>query len=310
MDPLVGSSLIGAAGSLLGGLFGSKKEKPVYVVPDYQQIRDKAEAAGFNPLTALTFAPGSVGNYTYDNSMGEAIANAGLMLADGLDPEKAARVQQLELQNKELRDKLNAATLRPAGAGLYQGRVSYGPLPVQGGSDGRSVHLDVHSGAGNSVADGGFDPALRPLPASYLNDPRRQAEHKPASSTSGFMTVDNPFLPGAVHVPTLDGDEAVQWYDLPSLAIYGGLNAAFRGGQRARDFVETGSFNPPGFFESGGKAYALQPPNFYSGLRQIQDQRERYSEQDRREASKAARRYKLAKPDPKRTVFGVPYTSR
>ncbi len=265
--PVVAAAGVSAIGSLLGGIFGkSKAQKPVYVVPEYQQIRDKAEAAGFNPLTALTSAPGSVGNYSYQpNTMGEAIANAAMHLADGLDPEKAARVEQLEIQNAQLRKDLDAATLRPRGPGLYAGRVSYGPLPGQGG---QNAGLPVGHGLARSDGAGSLDgpvgggaSGLRPFPQAYPVDPRRAADNKPQGSTSGFMTIDNPYLPGPIHVPTMDGDEAVQWYDLPSLAIYAGANAAASVGVKLRDaqnwaFAKT----MPGAFRSNGKVYALQPP--------------------------------------------------
>ncbi|WP_131618303.1 hypothetical protein [Rhodobacter capsulatus] len=169
--PVVAAAGVSAIGSLLGGIFGrSKAQKPVYVVPEYQQIRDKAEAAGFNPLTALMSAPGSVGNYSYQpNTMGEAIANAAMHLADGLDPEKAARVEQLEIQNAQLRKDLDAATLRPAGPGLYQGRVSYGPLPGQGGSNAQDAGDAVRSGVSPDVSGAGltlFGEVIKPNPAT------------------------------------------------------------------------------------------------------------------------------------------------
>lgn len=50
-------ALIGAGASLLGGLFGKKKQEPqvstTESVVDYEKMVANAEAAGFNPLTAL-----------------------------------------------------------------------------------------------------------------------------------------------------------------------------------------------------------------------------------------------------------------
>lgn len=49
--------ILGAAGSLLGGLFGKKKKAPektvTETVVDYSKMSANAQAAGFNPLTAL-----------------------------------------------------------------------------------------------------------------------------------------------------------------------------------------------------------------------------------------------------------------
>lgn len=59
-------SAIGAIGStLLGGLFGKKKEKQTNEI-DYVKLRDNAEKAGFNPLTALR-AGGGAGFTTSTN---------------------------------------------------------------------------------------------------------------------------------------------------------------------------------------------------------------------------------------------------
>lgn len=117
MDPIIGGSLISAGASLLGGIFG--KSKPKYVTPDYAKIRRKAEAAGFNPLTALTSAPGQV--VQSQNYMGSAIADAGLLLADGMakKAEQEGEVSKLREQNQKLAEKLQQATLRPRIGGIY-----------------------------------------------------------------------------------------------------------------------------------------------------------------------------------------------
>lgn len=303
------SALIGAAGSIVGGMLGKPKaQAPRYVVPEYQQIRDKAEAAGFNPLTALTSAPGSVGNYTYQpNTMGEAISNAALLLADSLDPEKAARVENLELQNKDLKKRLEAATIRPAGPGLYAGRVSYGPLPGQGGSggqaSGRSDGVVPSAVAGVSGALPSAAPdSLRSLPQVYPTDPRREVDHKPNSSTSGWITVDNPWFDFPLYFPTTDGDEAAGITDIPRI----GLSLA--GSWLYHDYLKREARNRE--LNPNGPRYVDT-----ARLRVMSQQDHARGEgmmtaDERRDLQRFSRRYQLAKPNPNRTLFGVPYTSR
>lgn len=154
MDPIVTASLISGTGSLLGGLFG-RKSKPSYVVPNYQKIRDKAEAAGFNPLTALTSAPGAVvaGGQNY---MGSAIADAALHLADGLS-EKAAQegeAQKLREENAELAKKVQDLTIRPRVGGIYSRNVTTPSIrsALGGSADDEAPDFDVRDHA--PLADG------------------------------------------------------------------------------------------------------------------------------------------------------------
>lgn len=304
MDPIIGSALISAGGSLLGGLFGrkSKPQQPVYVVPEYAQIRAKAEAAGFNPLTALTSAPGAVGNVSYQpNIMGEAIANAAMALADGLDPEKAARVEALELQNKDLQKRLQAATIRPAGPGLYAGRVSYGPLPGQGGSGGQASPRSgsVVSAGAAEPASSGVDPLFdRPLAEIDPVDPRRKVENQPINSTAGFMLVDNPWFPGKLRFPTIDGDEPLHWYEYPDLIVPGAIAVAEAGYNYVSDPARVAKAR-----EERIRRSVMETQDHARGEGML-------TADERQELRRFSRRYQLAKPNPNRTLFGVPYTSR
>jgi hypothetical protein len=116
--PAVGAALIGAAGSLLGGLFAPK---PKWVTPNYQDIRNKAEAAGFNPLTALTSAPGQAMQGA--NYMGSAIADAGLMLADAFSQSKRGQnLSKVQAENDKLKERVESLTLRPKVGGVYAAR--------------------------------------------------------------------------------------------------------------------------------------------------------------------------------------------
>lgn len=111
-------------GSLLGGIFGRESEKDAirdqnrYNAPD--QVRARAEKAGFNPL--LFVAPG-VGQQTATgggNYMGEAIANAGLALADGLHKKQMMDVEKsLLAMDRQKHDMLiQNATIWPKSGGI------------------------------------------------------------------------------------------------------------------------------------------------------------------------------------------------
>ena len=100
--------LVGAvAGPLIGGLFGNKKKKEtVSNTIDYVKLRENAEAAGFNPLTALrngggagftqTHSPVLSSGAYFANAVGDGLSR-GIQAAfdyNPLDEEKS----QLELQ--------------------------------------------------------------------------------------------------------------------------------------------------------------------------------------------------------------------
>lgn len=132
--PLVVAAGIQAGASLLGGIFGRKDakrnmafqrqqiaEQNAYNAPD--AIRARAEGAGFNPL--LFVGPGvglQGGTASYAPSgMGDAIANAGLAIAGGIDANEQQKAYQsaLEKQNADLRKAVEKATLRPEVAGVF-----------------------------------------------------------------------------------------------------------------------------------------------------------------------------------------------
>lgn len=120
-------SLIAAGGSLLGGLFGKKKDK---VITAGDNIHSSAEAArsagekyGFNPLTLLGLGgQGQVfsGGVNY---MGAGIADAAQALAGGMirKVEKTDEAAKLRTQNEDLRRKLQNNELRPKVGGIYSG---------------------------------------------------------------------------------------------------------------------------------------------------------------------------------------------
>ena len=94
-------SAVGAIGSsLLGGLFGKKKQTTTTTV-DYQKMAASAQAAGFNPLTAIRNG-GSAGFTTTTSptvsAMPEVLSNLGGVLGDALDK----KLDPIEAKKREV----------------------------------------------------------------------------------------------------------------------------------------------------------------------------------------------------------------
>lgn len=165
MDP---ATIIGIGGQLLGGLFGNRSAKKAaaaeaaraaqeraWAIEDQAQqfvrLRDAAEKAGFNPLTALGAAPASgmvgataaAGPVSSQDYMGSAIADSALMLADSLAKTKAAamgqKVQMLARQNRRISGQLTQATLRPKVGGVYDGASTFGTGAANAQNSSKSV---------------------------------------------------------------------------------------------------------------------------------------------------------------------------
>lgn len=226
-------SIIGAGASLLGGLFGASSEKKAIARQnEYNNptnLRARAESAGFNPL--LFVGPG-VGQQTAtggSNYMGSAMADAGLIIADGLakKAEKTSALTKLAEENKRLVDKVNNLTLRPKVGGIYAQNVSTPSarqaLGVPNESSVRVLPVSVGS---NSPVAGGSPSPVRPLSHNLPIDTRRKVENDPVKTHSGFMVVDNPNLPFQLYAPTMDGDEQLEWYQYPSLMVPAAIGAA------------------------------------------------------------------------------------
>lgn len=140
MDP----TIISAGATLLGGLFG-KKDKPLSFTQIRKQTsggvhgqargaRDAGEKYGFNPLALLGLGGAGVGStVSSGNYMGEAIANAGLIVADGLQKRQdALALNSKETEVATLRKKVESLTLRPKVAGIFPtiGAPIIDPNPV------------------------------------------------------------------------------------------------------------------------------------------------------------------------------------
>lgn len=117
-------ALIGAGASLLGGAMSSrsakKRQREQNAYNDPVQMRARMEKAGFNPLLGPDFA-GNQMTVAPSGMMGNAIAQAGLTIANGMSEKKQLELEQTKLeQDRERLDKLlQEATIRPKVGGIY-----------------------------------------------------------------------------------------------------------------------------------------------------------------------------------------------
>ena len=179
MDP---ATLIAAGSSLFGGLFG-KKDKSVKQ-NTMEGIYGQAEAAvkagaewGFNPLTLLGASSPMAGSQSA-NYMGDAVANAGLLLADGIQQRQAGKRDALQAENTALKEKVQNLTLRPDTGGVYARRQSTPTLrSALGVKDAAVDRWGARGGAGSQNPGGDFDrhgelvePRATNTYQTYIND--------------------------------------------------------------------------------------------------------------------------------------------
>lgn len=128
--PQIIAAGIGAVGSLFSSLFGSNKKTTSEI--DYVKMRKNAEAAGFNPLTALRAGGGAGFTTTHHPALssgefiGEALSGLGNVVAQ-IDPMRDATAK-LEYELKQ-------ATLANIQADTASRlRASIGGVPVSTGA--------------------------------------------------------------------------------------------------------------------------------------------------------------------------------
>lgn len=235
----LGSALFGggnAAGTLagignvLGGVAGMKQageEGPTprdNLMSQAQGARDAAKEYGFNPLTMLQY--GQTGAMA--GGGGAAPLASIQLLTDGLkdigdiasgDAARRRAADQLSLDMAKLKyDQARSGVVMAPASSVNA--VGPGPSPL-----GRRAVTVMQDGSAPARAVparvGGAIGGLRPLPDVSPADPRREVEHAPITTHSGVVQIDTPWLSAPIYVPTMDGDEPVQWYDLPSLALWG-----------------------------------------------------------------------------------------
>jgi hypothetical protein len=190
------SALIAAGLSLVSGLFGKNSEKKAIKAQnaynDPKQVRARAEAAGFNPL--LFIGPG-VGQQTATgggNYMGEAIANAGLALTDGIQKKQMMDIERsrLKMDQQKLDLLIQSATIRPKSGGIYAGNVSAPSLGGVGGSNGSNfARVPFGLSGGGSVRVGASVSNVNP------NAPKSSSDDASKVPTLPLMLLGEPIKP-------------------------------------------------------------------------------------------------------------------
>ena len=162
MDP----ATIAAGAQVIGGLLGRNKSvKPgdttrhtvAGIYGQAQGAREAGERYGFNPMALLGVSSPIMPQGVDNSYMGQAIANAGLALADGMTAQQQQQeyATKLEEQNKVLRTALDASTIRPRQAGIF-GTVQAPTIPIMPGE--QPVATDS---AGNPVPH--LEPTVGPF---------------------------------------------------------------------------------------------------------------------------------------------------
>lgn len=151
MEPIVTSALISSGASLLGGLFGGGKKKTTKREVDYKKLVKNAQAAGFNPLTALRnggaagFAQTTDPGLSSSMFLADAIGNVGSAMAE-------APLRQRQKERENLRDELIRAQIDNTNAQTRfanQPRVDYVNSVENRGPTNPSL-VNGESGAGSS----------------------------------------------------------------------------------------------------------------------------------------------------------------
>lgn len=262
---------IGSVLGGLGGLFGKKKKDPTpaqNLLSQAQGARQAADQYGFNPLTMLQY--GQTGGAMGGGGGSPSPLASIQLLTDGLkdvddvvsgDAARRRAADQLNLDLAQLKlDQARSGVLAVAPDYAVNGIAGPSPLGVRpvrvtqsaggprGGGNAASGDRPVQglplAVSGGVSADGDLRPLMEQDTGSFMSDPRRPVDNDPVKTHAGTLIVDNPNLPVPVRIPTLDGDEALHWYDYPSL-ILPGLGAF-------GDFLASPAFGAPEGFTSDG----------------------------------------------------------
>lgn len=225
MDPITASALISAGSSLLGGIFNNKQRNKELRMSDPAYIRQRAEAAGFNPLL---FTNQAFQNSSNVPTFGSALADAGHFLGEGLlrnqemKSEQALRITELQQQNERLTELMRRTTLNPQSRSIY--------------------------GANNGNADTATRNSTAPVgdvvgSTASIYAPDRSVESVAYTSGTGLTEIDNAFTRitgGPIVVPGSDG-EPLGIDELSTLATVGiPMREGFRAGKIFDDLMLNG----------------------------------------------------------------------
>lgn len=222
--------------SLLGSLFGSKKKQTTETTVDYVKMARSAEAAGFNPLTALRNG-GSAGFTTTVSHPGlsgvtEAVSQIGGSLGAALDK----RLDPIE----QKRSKVESALL------------DYQLATIQNKPKQPMMFGDVPTKTGSALVR----QSSAPLSAKRVSAPATAKANAPGEGT--IVGGDNPKVSGLgwndgrygwFHVPVMPDGETIE-------TIYGDseiMSTVYGASKLAGDFVYSGYRNYDAGLEDFGK---------------------------------------------------------
>lgn len=242
MDPV--SALITGGLGLVGGLFGSKKSKqPEKTVVenhvDYQRMVTEAEAAGFNPLTALR--NGGAAGYSVSTQSHPGLSNSNEMIGEAFNT--VGRVFQA-YQDGKVEDEQNKLQEKLVNAQLAN---------IQADTALKMRSFDVPTATGRPYKSGGAEMSLTPTasPATMaafdyaVNGAGREFADgnntvtNPVSLDNDFWKV-NPRRPDAQAVENRYGDNELVSSGSSILGLYDDLNYSLNkwqgGSKEGREF--------------------------------------------------------------------------
>jgi hypothetical protein len=215
---MLAGAALGAATTLLGQNKEAQARKDANYNNSPQGIRDRAEAAGFNPLAFV--GPGTGTGAQYAPTMGASMANLGALFANAgsqLEDIKF-REAQLETENKKLEQLAIDRQLKANVPGIYGPAQSPAPVPrgassapaMQGPNvyDRPSSMLAVPRVAKRPPAE----PVQPVMPKSSIGSegltlaPGRVIKATEYENGPGLMGVENVMTGGHVVIPGFDGE--------------------------------------------------------------------------------------------------------
>lgn len=199
---MVWGAAIQAGAGLLGGLLGKKADKKAAETALFQHrmrfqwTREDAENAGFNPLTALGTGSISAPVAGPSNSMGNAIAQAGLAISGGMADREELNMEKsrLEMDKKRLDALIENQTIRPKVGGIYSSQVRTPTnVPLESMVDTRPDGVRR------------AQPALKPLQPGVPGSSKMDTAGR--LFTSQYKADDSPFPMPSKSGPTMIVDE-------------------------------------------------------------------------------------------------------
>jgi len=112
-----------ANAAIRGGQIDRDQRNKELAMQDPSYIRERFESAGFNPLLGIGNA---LSGLSYAPSMGQSIANAGSIMADGFHKSSLLKIQrtELDLENRRLNAQIKNMSLNRKVGGVYSRKGS------------------------------------------------------------------------------------------------------------------------------------------------------------------------------------------